>query len=419
MSLNDLSLDELTELSGNLRLLEEVGRAFVQAGMKPSFDLTPGGRTKIMLPGIMPAAPAEDASSAVTETDQSRTWRDDPASDEAWCAGNQFVLDRLCKFFGLDPNAVDWDGSDGSLVEEADALLARIIYANDDTPSPEAAQPQPALAPEETPLAAGDTAGGAPIPSATEQSAPGLPEPTPPAASEPQDDPQPVAAVAEGSGGGEAVAAAGSPAAPAAVPGAAHQDRLLPASWTEEEDADLVRLVAFGIAKMGLTKGAAIRAAAKGIGRPEQGSAFRLHHKLKPRLDAALTEAAMGQAQTEIPEDKPFPVQEGAAGEGATPPAAQPPAPVSFAADEVTSHLMALPDKGGWTVDRDLELMELSIAGWQPNEIALQLQVQANLVKPRFDALTGLYDDATGKKVRRFTREAVFAALSRLAGKAA
>lgn len=352
MPLNDLSLEELIEMADVAATLCRVGNDLVANGITPTFDLSPGQAVAIRLDAVMPDAPAQKIE-----------WR-----------------------------------------------LAN--YAHDNTPSPEDAQPEPAPAPEETPLAAGDTASGAPIPSTTEQSAAGLPEPTPPAASEPQDDPQPVAAVAEGSGGG---AAYGSGSIP---PAAAHQDKLLPAIWTDAEDARLIEIVVTRI-RIGETKKAAIAMAASELGRPEAGTAFRAHHKLKARIDAALTAAAMEQAATEPLEDNPFPVQEGAAGEGTTPSAAQPLAPVSFAADEVTSHLMALPDKGGWTVERDHELMELSIAGWQPNEIALQLQVQANLVKPRFDALTGLYEDPTGKKIRRFTREAVFAALSRLAGKAA
>lgn len=59
-------------------------------------------------------------------------WRDDPESSEAWCAGNDYALTRLCKVLGVDPDKVDWDGSDGSRDEEADALIWRILHANDD-----------------------------------------------------------------------------------------------------------------------------------------------------------------------------------------------------------------------------------------------------------------------------------------------
>ena len=59
-------------------------------------------------------------------------WRDEPDSSEAWCAGNQHVLDRLCVVAGANPAAVQWDGSDGSLNEETDALIWRILRHNDD-----------------------------------------------------------------------------------------------------------------------------------------------------------------------------------------------------------------------------------------------------------------------------------------------
>lgn len=59
-------------------------------------------------------------------------WRDDPASNDAWCAGNDYALTRLCKVLGVDPAKVSWDGSDGGLDEEADALVWRILQAGED-----------------------------------------------------------------------------------------------------------------------------------------------------------------------------------------------------------------------------------------------------------------------------------------------
>jgi len=57
-------------------------------------------------------------------------WRTEPESNDAWCAGNQFALDRLCAVLKVDPATVDWDGSDGSLTEEADSLIWRIVQAH-------------------------------------------------------------------------------------------------------------------------------------------------------------------------------------------------------------------------------------------------------------------------------------------------
>lgn len=66
-----------------------------------------------------PAAPADD-------------WRNDPAADARWCEGNEYALSRLCAVLKVDPDTVDWDGSDNGLQEEADALIWRILHANPD-----------------------------------------------------------------------------------------------------------------------------------------------------------------------------------------------------------------------------------------------------------------------------------------------
>ncbi len=78
----------------------------------------------------VPALAAErDALAArLAEVEAERdAWRKEPESSEAWCAGNQFALDRLCAVLKVDPATVDWDGSDGSLTEEADGLIWRIV----------------------------------------------------------------------------------------------------------------------------------------------------------------------------------------------------------------------------------------------------------------------------------------------------
>ena len=57
-------------------------------------------------------------------------WREDPESSDAWCAGNQFALGRLCHVLKVDSASADWDGSDGSLTEETDNLIWRIVQAH-------------------------------------------------------------------------------------------------------------------------------------------------------------------------------------------------------------------------------------------------------------------------------------------------
>ena len=192
--------------------------------------------------------------------------------------------------------------------------------------------------------------------------------------------------------------------------------------WTADEDATLLDamvelMVGAGMAR----KPAATKAAERLPGRSADGCIYRIHTKLKEPLAARLTAAASLQAETETPEipevTKVDPDQRDAAAGGHSLAAVQsePQKPaVSWAADPITAHLMALPESGGWTLDRDATLMELSIAGWQPNEIALEVGMRADQIKARFDALTGLYLDANRKPVRRFPREDVMAALARL-----
>ena len=59
-------------------------------------------------------------------------WHKDPQSNEAWCAGNNYMLEHLCRALKVDPKDVDWDGSDNGLDDETDALILRILHHNDD-----------------------------------------------------------------------------------------------------------------------------------------------------------------------------------------------------------------------------------------------------------------------------------------------
>ena len=44
-----------------------------------------------------------------------------------WWTGNGYVLDRLCAVLKVDKNSVVWDGSDGSMDEETDSVIWRIL----------------------------------------------------------------------------------------------------------------------------------------------------------------------------------------------------------------------------------------------------------------------------------------------------
>ncbi len=367
MPLNDLDLEQLTELAATLEQIADAGRVLAASGLYPRFDLTPGKPARITVPFAMP------------------------------CAAGQVPIQAF-----LAARSVE-------LSRQRDGLA---VASDVPTPSTEAAQPEPALAPVDAPPVAEGPAGGAPEPAAPSRS--GAEAAPLPAAADEALSPEASAPVPEGvadSGGGADMAAPAPPAAPAPTTGT-HQASFGQNAWTEEEDARLISLVVGGMVGLAMGKTAAIRAAARELGRPEQGTAFRCHHKLKGRLAAALAEA---KAEATAPSPLPDPAAQPAA--APEPETAPKPATTldKHAADPLTAHLMALPEKDGWTLARDLDLMELSLAGWMPNEIGLELKVRADLVKARFDLLTGLHtDEATGKQARRWSREAVFEALQNL-----
>jgi hypothetical protein len=395
MPLNDLSLEELSELSGTLVTLETVGRDLAEQGLAPRFDLTPGEAVTITTRFRMPAI--ESPKLSIDDVFRAHVARTDSFDDHATDA---LIREALSIDTTSEPAAPSRSGDE--------------------------APPPPGVAEAALPLAEAASSEGA-----------------------------------ADSGGGQQLAAAMPPAAPAAneaapvpIPGSASAMAAGPGGsfasppWTPEEDDRLVALVAMGVTRLKLQKLVAINAAADELGRGREGVKSRCYNKLKDRLDAAIAQPAPapepgGDAFLDQPEDTPSPdaaaldaISEAVANrpdfivadgtEATLPPDLDArsrdtaiahgthPEPASFAADPVTAHLMALPDKGGWTLERDHELMELSNAGWQLQEIALQLQVQADLVKKRFDLLTGLTEDAAGKKVRRFTREAVMTALDTL-----
>lgn len=273
MPLNDLSLPELFNLSNDLTELHDAMVHLDAAGFEPRLDLTPGQPGRITVKEVMPPLGGSTRRSE-----------------------------------GLAPDEQDWVQSQVRRAQR-DAAFRQIERRHykmgefaDPTPSIEAAQPEPAPEPEPAPAQAGGPppavegqAGGAHLSAGPSRSdddpapPPAGAEATPPLTEAASDE-----ATAERGGGSEI--AASNPAAP--VP-ATNQDKLLPATWTAEEDTRLVALVVSGIVGLGLTKKSAIIAAASELGRPEAGTTFRCHHKLKPRIDKALTDAVKAKAEAE------------------------------------------------------------------------------------------------------------------------
>lgn len=208
--------------------------------------------------------------------------------------------------------------------------------------------------------------------------------------------------------------------------------RAHPNNWTVQEDADLVRIVAEEMVLRGKTKAAAIAAAAAAafVGRPEPGSEYRLKTKLADQLAGAMAElrAAPALPVDPAPKAAAAPVAEPApAPQPAAEPAAEP-APKANAdwrpehalsaatLSPIEQHLLDMPTKGGWTLEADLDLLELSELGWTIPEIATEMGRDGRAVTERFDLLTG-YDRET--KTRKWARAALLLAAREWAAKRA
>ncbi len=205
-------------------------------------------------------------------------------------------------------------------------------------------------------------------------------------------------------------------------------------TWTGEEDARLVAIVV-RLVRAGHSKASAGATAAQELGRPSAGTAFRVNHKLKSRIEEALNArdavqagaAGPGQADTAEAAPTVLIIAEGpetqAAAEAQRHPVVEAIAAVAaevrnLASDPLTAHLLALPRVGPkWSLKDDAEILKLAIEGWKPHEIALEMQIGSRELQSRFDLLTGFDPDT---RRRRWPRDEVFARLLALiAGKAA
>lgn len=359
MPLNDLTLDDLRKLSDWLVSIAHSGFRLEQDGLAPRFDLTPGMPIRVTLGAVMPPATRPDFG--------------------AWLAQQ-----------ATHPTE--------SAAEDLPSFLK---------PRPmEAAPPAVGAEPVDPPPALGEVAGGGPISAEPSRSA------------EVAVSPGATKAEAQAeSGGGQAVAAAEPPAAP--VPGSASalaaQAGQWAGAWTEAQDDTLIEAIATAQI-YGTPKVDAITTAAIALGRSFKAVEQR-SYRIGGKIKAEVARRAMQQAQNEAPEipaAQPSPSADGDSAVGGHSPAAV------QNGDPLIAHLRGLTNKGGWSLARDLELLELSCNGWPAADIAREIQMPDAAVKPRFDALTGLHDDeVTGKKARRWTREEVLGALLIMAGKAA
>lgn len=204
------------------------------------------------------------------------------------------------------------------------------------------------------------------------------------------------------------------PTSPAEAPTCDTSETLgRPALWSEADDQTAIWMTA---------NGHPAEAVAARVGRPVEGTKWRLKNKLRDRIAEAralISEAAgqparpdePGAITTEDPAQDAAPEEPDAALAAVVAPV--PPeagggtnlAPAGIDPD-LWAHAQAVPRGKIWTLQRDLELLELAELGWSPDEIGLELHVVGKEIKPRFDVLTA---------ARRWKRAEVLAALRELA----
>ncbi len=218
-----------------------------------------------------------------------------------------------------------------------------------------------------------------------------------------------------------AVTGPGEAAAPPAAPG----PNPWPV-WTEDDVDRLIEAVAAGMEFDGLSLRAAAMRAAPALGRPGDGTYMKARSLIE-RIEARRRDMALAAAGNKIPAGPPAPAVQETAPEGAGEPAASEgpedaegvhhgpgdaSARVVAGTDapltpygEMCAYLRSLPRKRGWTVQRDHDVLHFAELAWKPAEIALELGIPADELKPRFAMLT---------RTGQYKRAEVLAALTEM-----
>ena len=374
MNLSFLSLVELRGLVDQLSLMCRVGGDLAEIFPRMTFDLTPASGARIDLNQVLytaetsPHPPQPDQTIPVPPktvfdlSDPSDYAQAAQAVSAAMASGDDFpaitpsVTDALAKFDPpADPQAVIEDQA------RLDAIWAKI----DASIPPSAPDAAPAAEPSGNVAAAPDgqaVPDGAPV--AEQTLPPVLPQVAPDV-----------------------------PDGPVAI-------RPLP--WTVEEDTLAIEMAAQNVAE-GRTIGGAVQSVAKALGRPFEGTKFRLQSKLKSAIverAEVLARAAKAARRNEraAPAPQPKPQSEPAANPG--------PAFVGWPGDTpILAHLRARSMRGGWCHADDVQLLEFAELGWRSQEIEAELGYNAREIADRFKLLTN---------DRAFKRGDVLAALTSL-----
>lgn len=360
MFLHDMSLAELDDLIGSLNTISEVMANLEGNDLSPRLSMLPGRPTVITLSAVLPmfSEMAEVAPSRVTPEMHLATMRADfhRRNEEASVVVGPVSSYPECRpEHGLEHY---YDGVSPP-DDEAD-----VVIIEDEIPA--GPQQQAEAAPR--PVAA------APRPVAA--------APMPVAAPEPEPEPK----------------------------------KPFDRPWTADEERRLVATIAEAMTQ-GAPKSVAMAAAARAFERTEKAIAVRVYRNLRMQLVQALEALARPGLRPETAEVEQSGIRAKspaapAAGEGQA-------ALATPAATALDAYVAGLPTKDGWTPARDLEIMDLSVAGWQAPEIAMELQVSSADIKARFALLLGSFRDGDDKEQKRFRRDEVLAALKIRAGKVA
>lgn len=373
-ALSSMSMNHLLWLKSVLRDLSDIGERILDCDIVPEFDLTPGQVVSVRLgdlmvfaePELTNAEMAAQAFAAQQKQFDAMTATPPEEVDVQAIVNAVFAdMDRAAQLKQNPPPAVP--DADGAAVEPAPAVVVPTAgadatpYDGLDFPDAGAAEDAPDPVPSLDPVA------------------------------------PPPAAVVEPS-----------PAARATVAG--DVDPAKPAPWTAEEDDRLVQLVAEAMAD-GEKLNRAAAAAANVLGRPEEGTKYRVYNKVKDRVYDALGQLKKPTAEQTTPE----PARQlagadavGRAGGASQPapgapkaepkPAPKPPAPKAAPvppADlppelaSAAAHLRSVTPFGKWTptMDRDL-LRELVDLRWPLHEVCLDLGVSTIQAHQRLHTLT-------------------------------
>jgi len=353
--LYDLSFEQLEVLSGAVVALCEAGRDAEEHGWAPRFLLIPGQPLSMTLAFRMPLAAPEVPGLEPFD------FGADPSDDDAildTIIGERSVEDfhkrKMAEYHAL--KKFHDPAEFEAPLSSAEDFIVPVVTDGAKFPVPTPQEPEPGIGGEGVAV----TVPAEPLPGVT----------------------WPAGAFVDN--------ALDQPA-PACPPGSASAlaASSRPLAWSDAE-IDLTISLIVAAVQQGQTRSVGIEMASVKMGRGLDAVRKYVTRHLQERITEALQRNA---ADPHLPEPPPD-------------------------ADALTAHLLSMPRKDGWTLERDLDLVAMLVEnGWGSQDIAVDLGLDTKAVKARWDALTGLSrDEKTDKWVRRYAGRVVLDRLKTLSG---